>query len=510
MLVSLAMEKNMENLTQQQASRFLDLATMGVKQSELEQFLLLDDRGRWIEEQINQPYTKHLDRTRYQANSRGLTQSNQDCRVGAWFDIALGDAAQLRQRVAFALSQIFVVSEKDGNLNQDAEALAHYYDVLANGAFGTFKNLLRNITLSSAMGQYLTMNGNKPQSVTGQAPDQNYAREVLQLFTIGLYQLNMDGSLILDAFGNPIETYQDADIESLARVFTGWDIDGGNTLTPMVEDNSLHDMDEKQVLERTYPAGQTATQDLESFLEHITLHPNVAPFISILLIKRLTTSNPSRDYIERVATTFHNSNGNLAEVIRAIYTDNALLEAPNDNMAKVREPILAMTYLYRAMEAYPGGGNDIVYDPMRYKETFNQYPLGANSVFNFYQPSYQPPGALAEKGLSAPELAIIDWSQLINMGNIFYRSLLDYGQNRGNSSNKKELYIAPKALEDMAESGQGEQLVATINQLVLHQQGSPDVITRLQNIYNGHNNKFYAVPKMLFIAFMSPDFMVQE
>jgi hypothetical protein len=354
------------------------------------------------------------------------------------------------------------------------------------------------------------MNGNKPQSETGQAPDQNYAREVMQLFTIGLYHLNMDGSLVLNQYGDPTETYQDADIEALARVFTGWDIDSGNTLIPMVEDNNHHDMEPKQVLGESYPAGQTARQDLEQFLDHITSHPNVAPFISTLLIKRLTTSNPSSDYVYRVATTFDNTNGDLAEVVRAIYTDSALLEARNTHMAKVREPILAMTYLYRAMEAYPGGGNDIIYDPMRYKETFNQYPLGANSVFNFYQPDYRPPGALAEQGLTAPELGIIDWSQLINMGNIFYRSLLDYGQNRGSSSNKKELYIAPKDLEDMATSGQGEQLISTINCLVLNQQGSTEVISRLESIYNGHNNKFYAVPKMLFIAFMSPDFMVQE
>ncbi|WP_159739765.1 DUF1800 domain-containing protein [Vibrio atypicus] len=500
----------MENLTQQQASRFLDLATMGVKQTELESFLLLNDRGRWIDEQLTQSHTLHLEQTRYQAHSRGLAQSNQECRVGAWFDIALWGQAQLRQRVTFALSQIFVVSEKDGNLIQDAEALAHYYDQLSAGAFSSFKDLLRDITLSPAMGQYLTMNGNKPQSITGQAPDQNYAREVMQLFTIGLYQLEIDGSLVTDATGKPIETYQDDDVEALARVFTGWDIDNNNTLIPMIADDSLHDMEEKTLLGETFPAGQTTRQDLEQFLNQITSHPNVAPFISNLLIKRLTTSNPTKDYVRRVATVFYNSDGNLAEVIRAIFTDQELLKSPNNNMAKVREPILAMTYLYRSMEAYPGGNNDIVYDPMRYKETFNQYPLGANSVFNFYQPSYVPPGELSHLGLTAPELEIIDWSQLINLGNVFYRSLLDYGQNRGNSGNKKELYIAPTDLEQLAESGQGEQLVSAINRLVLNQQGSPEVLTRIQSIYDGHNNKFYAVPKMLFIAFISPDFMVQE
>ncbi|AUI87308.1 hypothetical protein BS333_13620 [Vibrio azureus] len=500
----------MENLTQQQACRFLDLATMGVKQSEVTYLLSLDDRGQWINEQIAQPYMDHLQQTRYQAHSRNLSASTQDCRVGAWFDIALNDNAQLRQRVAFALSQIFVVSEKDSNLIQNADALANFYQLLTQGAFVSFKDLLRDITLSPVMGLYLTMNGNKPQSITGQAPDQNYAREVMQLFTIGLHQLNMDGSFVLDEQGKPQETYQDSDIEALARVFTGWDVDNSNTLVPMVADETQHDTNTKYILNQTYPQGQTARQDLEQFLEQISSHPNVAPFISTLLIKRLTTSNPSREYVYRVANIFYNSDGNLAEVIHAIYTDRALFDTPSHHMAKVREPILAMTYLYRALHAYPGGGNDIIYDPMSYKETFNQYPLGANSVFNFYSPNHMPPGDLTQKSLTAPELAIIDWGQLINMGNIFYRCLRDYGQNRGNSSNKKELYVAPAALEDLAQSGQGEQLLDTINLWVLNAQGSPEVLARLQNIYNGHNNKFYAVHKMLFLAFISPDFMVQE
>lgn len=238
----------MDNLTHQQASRFLDLATMGVRQSELNAFKEQDDRSYWIDQQIGTPHMRHLDRTYHQANRRNLSNPNQDCRVGAWFDIALWDEAQLRQRVAFALSQIFVVSEKDANLATDPEALANYYDLLADNAFESFATLLKRITLSPAMGQYLTMNGNKPESVTGQAPDQNYAREVMQLFTIGLYELNQDGTQATYPDGSVSETYDDVDVEGAARVFTGWDITNNNTLEPMTADNSLHDMDENGYL----------------------------------------------------------------------------------------------------------------------------------------------------------------------------------------------------------------------------------------------------------------------
>ncbi|MGF1722623.1 DUF1800 domain-containing protein [Vibrio kyushuensis] len=500
----------MDNLTHQQASRFLDLATMGVRQSELDDFKLLDDRSVWINEQINQSYMSHLPQAQHQATTRNNGNVNQECRVGAWFDIALWDNAQLRQRVAFALSQIFVVSEKDANLAGDAEALANYYDALVDNAFGNFEQLLRTITLSPAMGQYLTMNGNKPQSVTGQAPDQNYAREVMQLFTIGLHELNLDGSPDTHPDGSLKETYEDFDIENVARIFTGWDLDNGNTLVPMVTDNSFHDMDEKWVFGQYYPPGQTAEQDLDQFLKQITEHQNIAPFISTMLIKRLTTSNPTPNYVYRVASEFVNTGGDLAAVIRAIYTDPDTLLTNSVNMVKVREPILAMTYAYRSMEAYPGGNGDIVYDPMNYKESFNQYPLGANSVFNFYQPTHSPQGSLADQGLTSPELAIIDWTQLINISNVFYRLFLDLGQNRGNSSNKKELYIAPTDLEEFGNQEDKEALIQAINQRVLHNQGSPEVLSYMGSIYDIHDRKYWAVPKMLFIAYISPDFMIQE
>lgn len=500
----------MENLTHQQASRFLDMATMGVKQDELATFQTLDDRDTWINLQIELPHFNQLQRTQYQQTQRNLNEPTQECRVGAWFDSALWDPAQLRQRVAFALSEIFVVSDRDANLTEHPEALAHYYDLLLDGAFGRYIDLLRSVTLSPVMGTFLTMAGNKPENMTGQLPDQNYAREVMQLFSIGLYTLNNDGTAVSDGTGTRLETYTDQDIEALSRVFTGWEIDGKNLISPMVENNEYHDMNEKWILGEQYAAGQTVLQDLEQFLLQISRHPNTAPFICTLLIKRLVTSNPTQDYVARVASAFTVSDGDLSYVIRAILTDPATLEPASPQLAKVREPILAMTYLYRAMDAYPGKDSDIVYNPMDYKNTFRQYPLGAPSVFNFFQPSDTPSGELLDRNLTSPELSIIDWQSLIDLSNLFYRSLLDFGQNRSNSNTQTELYIAPVDLEELAQAGKRDELIEAINTRFLNGSGSPNVLERVAAIYDGHNNKYYAVPKMLFMALISPEFMVQE
>ncbi|MBD1556124.1 DUF1800 domain-containing protein [Vibrio sp. S9_S30] len=506
----------MENLTRQQASRFLDMATMGVRQDELTTFQTLNDRNAWLNQQIELPHFNQLERTRYQQTQRNLLEPTQDCRVGAWFDSALWDKAQLRQRVAFALSQIFVVSDRDANLTQQPEALANYYDLLLDGAFGRYVDLLRNVTLSPVMGLFLTMAGNKPQSVTGQLPDQNYAREVMQLFSIGLYTLNHDGTVVSDGTGTQLEAYTDQDVEALSRLFTGWEIEGGNLMQPMRENNEFHDMNEKHILGEHYPAGQSASQDLEQFLLQVSRHPNTAPFICTLLIKRLVTSNPTQDYIAHVANAFTVSDGDLSYVIRAILTYPTILEPSGGldpsarQIAKVREPILAMTYLYRAMGAYPGKNGDIVYNPMDYKNTFRQYPLGAPSVFNFFQPNDMPSGELKNQNLTAPELSIIDWQSLIDLSNIVYRLLQDFGRNRSNSNTPTELYIAPIDLENMANAGQRDELIEAINVRFLNGNGSPNVLDRITSIYDGHSNKYYAVPKMLFIALISPEFMVQE
>ncbi|WEM45387.1 DUF1800 family protein (plasmid) [Photobacterium sp. DA100] len=499
----------MEGLTYRQASRFLDMATMGTKKGEIEDFLSLDNRTSWINSQLTEPYESHKERTLYQAQQRGSSSTTQEMRVCAWFDIALWKGAQLRQRMAFALSQILVVGDRDAQLAPYPTEMAHYYDILTQYAFSDYKTLLYHVTRSPIMGHYLTMVGNLPKSRTGVNPDQNYAREIMQLFTIGLEQLNLNGTPRLGDDNQPIPTYDDSDIENMARVFTGWFMDGSSMEKPMVAYDDSHDMEAKKILGAEFPAGVGAEAELDQVLDLLVNHPNTAPFISTLLIKRFVTSNPRPEYVERVASVFRNTGGNLGEVITAILTDAEVLKENDLHVAKMREPILAMTYFYRALDAKPGSGGVIAFDAMLYQETFNQYPLGSPSVFNFYSPDHLPSGALEANNLTSPELEIIDWNQVIKLSNIAWKVVHDNGY-KTSSNSKQELY--PVVSDFTSVSSDYTSLSDLIAKRFLHGDISADLAPRLEGLWNAKssNNKPYAVAAMLYFAFISPSFMVQE
>ncbi|PSU35806.1 DUF1800 domain-containing protein [Photobacterium lutimaris] len=499
----------MEGLTYRQASRFLDMATMGIKKGEVEEFLTLDNRTNWINSQLSEPYESHRERTLYQAQQRGNAVTTQEMRVCAWFDIALWEGAQLRQRMAFALSQILVVGDRDAQLTSYPEGMAHYYDILTQYAFSDYKTLLYHVTRSPIMGHFLTMVGNLPKSHTGVNPDQNYAREIMQLFTIGLEQLNVDGTPKLDGNNQPIPTYDDNDIENMARVFTGWFMDGSSMENPMIAYDDSHDMQAKTVLGTPLPEGVGAEAELDQVLDLLVNHPNTAPFISTLLIKRFVTSNPRPEYVARVASVFRNTGGNLGEVITAILTDSEVLKENDLHVAKVREPILAMTYLYRALDAKPGNNGLISFNAMLYKETFNQYPLGSPSVFNFYSPDHLPSGELESNNLASPELEIIDWNQVIKLSNIAWKVLQDNGY-KTSSNSKQELY--PVVSDFIAASNDYASLSNLIANRFLKGEMPADLAPRLEGLWNAKNsnNKPYAVAAMLYLAFISPSFMVQE
>ena len=264
-----------------------------------------------------------------------------------WFDNTLNGSDQLRQRVAWALSQIFVVSQV-GALQNLPNATADFYDMLARDAFGDYRKLLEDVTLHPAMGVYLSMLGNqKAVAGTNLRPDENYAREVMQLMSIGLVELNIDGSVKLDGGGQPVPTYDQSIIEGFARVFTGWNwscqstlpnctftnvrpqlapVAGYNQVLPMKLFAAQHETGTKKLLSGlTLPAGQTGEKDLQDALDNIAAHPNVAPFLSKQLIQKLVTSNPSAAYVQRVAQVFNNDGtgrrGNLGAVVRAILMD---------------------------------------------------------------------------------------------------------------------------------------------------------------------------------------------
>ena len=332
-----------------------------------------------------------------------------------FFENALTGSDQLRQRVAFALSQIFVVS---GTEIYEAYGMAAYQNMLQNDAFGNFRQLLEDVTLSPVMGRYLDMaNNNKPDPVRGTTPNENYAREVMQLFSIGVYKLNPDGTLLLDANKQPQPTYNQDVIEGLASVFTGWTdpprptansawVNPINYEGSMVSFPSHHDPGTKLLLDGLIiPAGQTPEADLKLALDTIFNHPNVGPFIATRLIQHLVTSNPSAPYAARVAAVFadngHGVRGDLAAVVRAILADpEARGDAPaGPAVAHLREPVLFMTTLMRAL----GASSDGVF--LRGQVGAMGQPLFTPpTVFNFYPPSYTLPG----KSTVAPEFFIQD------------------------------------------------------------------------------------------------------
>ena len=328
------------------------------------------------------------------------------------FTNALTGPDQLRQRVAFALSEIWVTS---GN-TIPPQGMALYMRLLTQDAFANYRKIMLDVTLSPAMGRYLDMvNNDKPNPAANINANENYARELLQLFTVGLYVLNADGSLKLDASNNPIPTYDQSVVQGFARAFTGWTYptQPGSTLQkhnpvywlgPMEALDSNHDnaAPAKTVLNgATLPAGQTAVQDLNGALDNIFNHPNIGPFISKQLIQHLVTSNPSAAYVRRVADVFASGNfanfgsgqrGDMKAVIAAILLDPEARRGDAANTAvatdgHLREPILYIANVLRAFGASSDGAG-----PVNFASNLSEPPLRSPSVFNFFPPDYLIPG----------------------------------------------------------------------------------------------------------------------
>ncbi len=417
------------------AARFLTQATFGPDVESIAQ-VQRDGYSSFLDQQFAAPVTLHVPYVdAYEAAHPGMTSVDQT--EEAWLKAAVTAPDQLRQRVAFALSEIFVVSDQNGDLANTPFGLSGYYDLLLNHAFGNFRQLLEDVTLSPVMGVYLNMLLNdKPNPATGTSPNENYAREVMQLFTVGLNKLNPDGTLLLDSQNRPISTYDQNVVVGMAHVFTGWGFAGNsqfdfypqNFRAPMQPFSDHHDTGQKRVLDNVVlPAGQTQAQDLKDALDIIFNHPNVGPFISRELIQRLVTSNPSPAYVYRVAKVFKDNGqgirGDLKAVVRAILLDYEARDqiAPTtNNYGHEREPVIRYASLLRAFHATAANG--IYYFPWP-QDSLGQLPLDSSTVFNFFEPSYVQPGAIAAAGLVAPEFQITTDTTVVTSVN-YLRSLI--------------------------------------------------------------------------------------
>lgn len=346
------------------------------------------------------------------------------------FKNALSGKDQLRQRVALALSQILVVSGKE---ILETYAMGLYQDILTKQAFGNFRDILLAITLNPAMGNYLNMVNNvKPDPTRGTAPNENYARELLQLFSIGVYKLNQDGTLQKDNLGRSTPAYDQDTIEGFAHVFTGWIYPNrpGSTSQPfnapyyvgsMIAVPNNHDMAEKKLLNNVMlPANQTATKDLNDAITNIFNHPNVGPFIGKQLIQQLVTSNPSAAYVKRVAATFNNNGqgirGDMKAVVKAILLDAEARgdEKTDPEYGKLREP---MKYIVGILRALSGKSDGIFLNTQ--SAAMGQEIYRAPSVFNFYPPSYPLQGT----ALVSPTAAIYTATTVHARDNFVYALL---------------------------------------------------------------------------------------
>lgn len=546
-----------------EAARFLDQATYGGRLADIAHLRAIG-YDAWIDEQAAANISRQKPFLDWAALQGGVYQAE---RIEAFFIHAaqLADPSapmlthddQLRQRVVFALSEMMVVSDKNAALEEQPWALASYYDTLATHALGNYRELLEAVTLHPAMGLYLSMLGNrKVDTALNIRPDENYAREVLQLFSIGLVQLNPDGTPVL-VNGQPVPTYGQDTVRGFAHVFTGWNFAGCsqanfptgqcrpsnpyNTpwFTPMAAVEAFHDnTTNKQLLvypdvvpaNGVLPGGGNAQQELEAALDNIFNHPNVGPFVSRHLIQRLATSNPTPAYVARVAAVFDDNGqgirGDLKATVRAILLDTEARGGGPSYFGKVREPITKLVRLFRITDARSVNGRAFRYSHPR--DQYGQRPLGAPSVFNFFRPDFSQSGEVRDAGLVSPELQIHTDTQLVGAPNaldfrIFYfyvgsihdnvfengqpvpeETLMDYGP-------LKVLAANPAALVDRLDllmlNGQMSDYMRDI--LITRLQGPlPDRVPGQPD--NTVDVPLARVQQALYLIATSPEFSVQK
>lgn len=471
------------------ATRLLDQATFGPTLRDIQHVQAIGIDA-YITEQFNTPDTplpnipSPLPALCLSANSP------TNCEESEWWQTVLTGNDQLRQRIAFALSEMFVISSSTDN----ATTITYYHNTLAQDAFTNFETIMHDVTVSPGMGIYLNML-NSAKAPTGQIANENYARELMQLFTIGLFELNQDGTLQLDGSGNPIPTYTQAQVQAFAKAYTGWTYatsTGGvptrfpnstpNYLAPMVAVEAQHDTSAKALLNGTVlSAGQTAEQDLSGALDNIFNHSNVGPFVCKQLIQHLVTSTPSPAYVSRIAAIFANNGsgvrGDMQAVIRAILEDQEA-RAGDTNPAfdggHLREPMLWMTNFLRAVGFTNTDSNGSYFSLSNYSNNLSERPYRSGSVFNFFPPSYVIP----QTNLNAPEF------DLENTATAILRlSLTDSLVNNKISGFSIDL-SATSMLGQIAAANSGN-LVDTLGVMFMHGQMPSNMRSEILTAING-------------------------
>jgi len=433
--------------------RLMRQATLGVNFNDMKEFVKMTPE-KWIDEQLKVPSPNMLEKTSLmRKESRDYVISlgydfKDDTVITrseyfnlAWWRHNLENQDYLKQKLAYVYSQIFVISSVV-DVGEFAHGMASFYDILLKNTSGNFKELLLGISLHPSMGFYLShFNNSKSIPERNIHPDENYAREIMQLFTIGLHQLNIDGSLKRDSLGNPIPTYTQKDIKELAKVFTGlsagkagnfergnarfgMNVYGTDFSVPMAMYDEWHEFGGKSFLGLYIPSGQKGMKDIEMAIDHIFRHPNVGPFIGKQLIQKLVTSNPSPAYIKKVAETFNDNGkgvrGDMAAVFKAILLHpeaRSCESLMSPAQGKLQEPMVRLMERTRNYKIIPDANNKIYTDGGDSRWRFDQNILSAPNVFNFYLPTYSPLGALRSNNLLGPEFQMHNSTSSIRWAN---------------------------------------------------------------------------------------------
>jgi uncharacterized protein (DUF1800 family) len=545
-----------------EAARFLVQSTFGPTPADVNQ-VMTQGFEPWIDAQLTTPLgISHVGLARVsQQVSQAKNIGNTEV-VQSWWTHAVTDPAQLRQRVAFALSEIFVVSSMDGTLSGNGLLLASYMDMLTNGIDGSHRQLLENVALHPAMGIYLSHRGNRREDPkSGRIPDQNFAREVMQLFSIGLYQLNADGTQKL-LNNKPIETYTPEDVRGLSKVFTGfsWSVPPGkeglswdkcffrnsacqdeSQLTspmrayfdpkvPLTSDANPHDSGPKTApsLGLSLPARLDPMADLRDALDALERHENTAPFFCKQLIQRLVTSNPSPTYVADVVGVYKANGGAIKPVVKAILMHAEARQLGGQDIArygKLREPLLRMTHLLRALPHRSDNAASASAAGLApyylFGETDNagtslgQTPLRAPSVFNFFRPGYVPAQTqLGQEGRVAPELQTTSETSVIGYANLM-ADVLNNGTGSGNSFTKKrDVQFDYSSLDALAATPAA--LIDRASKLLLNRDTAPEplrttainVIDKMAN--KNANDRKLRIQAALLLVTVSPEFTVQQ
>lgn len=526
--------------TQTQASRILTQGTFGPTAEEINRLQIMGTSA-WFNEQFAKKQTLHLTYMNIAQSklTTGQTLSENQFLESFWQQAIQGDD-QLRQRVTFALSQIFVISFQNDTLATMPRGVASYYDTLGAYAFGNFRDLLEAVTVHPMMGIYLSSLRNQKAS-GARVPDENYAREIMQLFTIGLKELNVANGYGTDPAIPDVATYTNGDIKFLAKVFTGWSWAGpdkssgrfyGNTVDPNrdwlpMQNYGINYHETVKIADPDNPpslfsdvtialANTSGEASLKIALDKLFNHPNVGPFIGRELIQRLVTSNPSAGYIGRVAAAFNNNGqgvrGDMKAVIKAVLLDTEAL-TPQTNIigGKLREPVIRLANWMRAFNAYSSSGRFLLTSLDNTSSQLGQTPMRSPSVFNFYRPEYQPPNTDIARyqnthstKLFAPEMQVTEETSVVGYLN-YMRGVISGGA--GTSNDIKANYSAALSL-----AGDPGLLIDHVNLLLMQNQMSSTLRGQIYTALTTPNsnsaiNKVYLA---IFLTMASPEYLVQK